>query len=368
MATKTVDASNVASLGEDIFKEGTVKKTRAQELAEKLKGAIPTPPPVATERKKREKLPEPKEFVEVTTSLVGKDEILRTIALGHICGLPVLLLGEKGTAKSNAAFDYAAAIKGTHFQMQLNIGTPPTAFYSVDMASWQKGDIKYIAPICDADVVVIDETDKASPQIQNIMLSALREKRAYLGGIQMDMKWKVWIATANDVSASDMKLPFWDRMVLKKRIDRVPINELVQAWKPKERVVKIPLEFITQIDPSLVKVTAETIYDNISDRTFTFIPRIVSGIKGIWRCNDVDAMRKVCELLAPDRLSALMPKLAPPEYFDMKAMLLTVKSSTDKKFEKKTLNELRSRLSTVKPSNQSEADLYAEIQEEVDTL
>ena len=67
----------------------------------------------------------------IKTKLIGKQEVFNALALGEALQLPVLLLGEPGTGKTQALLDYAAskynydrdAVRNNTFVIELDEGT-----------------------------------------------------------------------------------------------------------------------------------------------------------------------------------------------------------------------------------------------------
>ena len=49
---------------------------------------------------------------KIKTSLVGKDELFKVIALGESTRMPILFVGVPGVAKTQTLIDYAAAMSG----------------------------------------------------------------------------------------------------------------------------------------------------------------------------------------------------------------------------------------------------------------
>jgi len=265
------------------------------------------------------------EIRNVITKLIGKDDIFKILALGEATKLPVLLLGEPGTGKTQSLLDYAAAkfgynrdlVRKNTFVIELDEGTKTSEIKGrVNMKSLLE-DKKYEvdAPIVNAKYVLINEVDKGTSGVRNTLLSIMRERAIFYGSEVKKCQWDVLAGSCNTIPDDELENPFWDRFVLTVKVDRVGVDGIKNIWAqkgPKHLDIKVPTldEICAEvIEKGKAFKFLDSIYDAVSDRTATFAPIIAKAIKLIYDVDDNEALMKACELIAPSKLTELATKL-----------------------------------------------------------
>ena len=262
----------------------------------------------------------------IKTKLIGKEEVFNALALGEALQLPVLLLGEPGTGKTQALLDYAAskynydrnAVRNNTFVIELDEGTKTSEIKGrVNMKSLlENKEYKIDAPIADAEFVMINEVDKGNSAIRNTMLSIMREKAIFYGDEVKKCKWQSFVGSCNQINGSEEDNPFWDRFVLTLNVDRVGFDTIFKTFKGTitELEISIPTDkdikdMTEKVDIHKTKRFIKAVYDKISDRTASYIPKMVNAIKLIYGLEDIEAIMKCCSLIAPERVSVVASKL-----------------------------------------------------------
>ncbi len=145
----------------------------------------------------------------IETSLINKEEVFKMMALAESTGLPCLLVGEPGVAKTKTVIEYAKAwlnkdgkMTAQDFAQKIYIletdeGTKASEIKGMPDLGKLFTENKYelAAPIADAEIVIINEVDKASSAIRNAMLGVMNEKFLFNGKHKIPCKWKLFIAT-----------------------------------------------------------------------------------------------------------------------------------------------------------------------------
>ena len=262
----------------------------------------------------------------IKTKLIGKQEVFNALALGEALQLPVLLLGEPGTGKTQALLDYAAskynynreAVRANTFVIELDEGTKTSEIKGRVNMKQLLEDKKYTidAPIVDAEFVMINEVDKGNSAIRNTMLSIMREKAIFYGDEIKKCKWKVFTGSCNQITGSEADNPFWDRFVLTLNVDRVGPDVILKTFTGKVNTQEISIPTIEDINNMAEKVDSrlcnkfiKAVYDAVSDRTASYLPKVVNAIKLVYGLEDIEAIMKCCALVAPDRISFVSTKL-----------------------------------------------------------
>lgn len=293
--------------------------------------------------------------LSIKTQLYAKDEVFRIIALGHRTGLPVLLIGPPGVAKTQVSIDYAASFGGKVFTTQFNMGTRPSSILGVlDIpALVHKGEQRTISPIAEADLIHIDEVDKGSQEVRNMLLSIMRERKLMLGAEgERACNWKVFVGTCNGIPMDEITDPFWDRFVIKYSVDRVGIDDFGEIWKCNERTLLLNVASVDHVPEDISKKLATFLYPSTTDRTLSYIPNLIAAVKGIWNLDDVSATVKVAHLIAPGQADRFISSMIQKEYVDARAYIQNALKLQDAETAAQALSNAEKLILKVKDAGQ----------------
>lgn len=277
------------------------------------------------------------EVRQIETSLINKEEVFKMLALAEATGLPCLLIGQPGVAKTKTVVDYAKAWLNKDGKMTAKDFAEKIYILETDegtKASEIKGmpdlgklftDNEYSlsTPIADAEIVIINEVDKASSAIRNAMLGVMNEKFLFNGKHKIPCKWKLFIATCNDIPKEEKGSPFWDRFMLKHTVNRVSAGEMVKYYNKGGRDYRekfnigIPSKAeINEVEIPAAKLEKylEVGYQHSSDRTLTFVPTLSKAVSYIWDISVDKALVKTAQIMIDQTAgSELQNKLMSPE-------------------------------------------------------
>lgn len=263
---------------------------------------------------------------KIKTRLVGKTEVFQMLALGEATKLPVLLLGEPGVGKTQALLDYAAskynynreAVRNNTFVIELDEGTKTSEIKGrVNMKSLlEDKEYKVDAPIADAEFVLINEVDKGTSGVRNTLLSVMREKAIFYGNEVKKCAWEIFAGSCNVIPNDELENPFWDRFVLTQKVTRIGSDTMQEIWEDKHGISEVELNVPTvqeinntSMERKHMKKFLNVVYSSASDRTIFHVPFITKAVKIVYKLNDVEAILKTCELIAPGKLGELSSKL-----------------------------------------------------------
>ncbi len=263
---------------------------------------------------------------KIKTRLVGKTEVFQMLALGEATKLPVLLLGEPGVGKTQALLDYAAskynynreAVRKNTFVIELDEGTKTSEIKGrVNMKSLlEDKEYKVDAPIADAEFVLINEVDKGTSGVRNTLLSVMREKAIFYGNEVKKCAWEIFAGSCNIIPNDELENPFWDRFVLTQKVVRIGSDTMQEIWENKHGISEIELKVPsiqeinnTSMEKKHMKKFLNVVYTSASDRTIFHVPFITKAVKIVYSLNDVEAILKTCELIAPGKLGEISAKL-----------------------------------------------------------
>jgi len=277
------------------------------------------------------------EVRNIETSLINKEEVFKMLALAEATGLPLLLVGNPGVAKTKTIIEYAKAwlnkdgkmtaedFANKIYVLETDEGTKASEIKGIPDLSKLFTDNKYelSTPIADAEIVVINEVDKASSAIRNAMLGVMNEKFLFNGKHKIPCKWKLFVATCNEIPKEETGSPFWDRFMLKMTVNRVTAGELVKYYEKGARdyrekfTIGIPNKAeMANLEVPVKKMEKylEVGYQSSSDRTLTFVPSLTRAVSYIWDISIDKALVKTAQIMIGQTAgSELQNKLMSPE-------------------------------------------------------
>ena len=273
----------------------------------------------------------------IDTSLINKEEVFKMLALAEATGLPCLLVGAPGVAKTKTIIDYAKAwlnrdgnmtaedFANKIYILETDEGTKASEIKGMPDLGKLFTDNKYElnTPIADAEIVIINEVDKASSGIRNAMLGVMNEKFLFNGKHKIPCKWKLFVATCNEIPKDETGSPFWDRFMLKMTVNRVSAGELAKYFSKGARnyrekfSIGVPnkqeIESL-EVPANKLEKYLEVGYQHSSDRTLTFVPSLTKAVSYIWDISLDKALVKTAQIMISQNAgSELQNKLMSPE-------------------------------------------------------
>ena len=252
----------------------------------------------------------------IKTNLSKKKDLFNVLALAEAISLPVLLIGDPGVAKTAAVMDYAKSAKGGTlnnddvFLLETDEGTRSNAVKgNIDLeALTTTNKYKIVSPIADAEFVIINEIDKASASLRNSLLGVMNEKVLFNGAEKKQCKWNTFVATCNKIPEDEKDSPFWDRFAITFRVDRLREADMLEYFQNggrdnvQEYKVNLPegnviSENLAKLDIKKIKMVMDICYGSLSDRTLTYVPKLVSNIMAVYNTSQDRAFVKAVELL-----------------------------------------------------------------------
>jgi MoxR-like ATPase len=277
------------------------------------------------------------EVRHIETSLINKEEVFKMLALAEATGLPLLLIGEPGVAKTKTIIEYAKAwlnkdgkMTAEDFQNKMYIletdeGTKASEIKGMpDLGKlFTENTYEVNAPVAEADIVIINEVDKASSAIRNAMLGVMNEKFLFNGKNKIPCKWKLFIATCNEIPKDEKDSPFWDRFMLKMTVNRVSAGDMSKYYAKGARNYKesFKIGIPNQAELDTIEIPSNKLdkylevgYQHSSDRTLTFVPKLTKAVSYVWDISVDKALVKTAQIMINQSAgSELQNKLMSPE-------------------------------------------------------
>jgi MoxR-like ATPase len=251
----------------------------------------------------------------INTNLAKKKDLFDVLALSEAIGLPVLLIGDPGVAKTKAVTDYAETALGELsnndiFLLETDEGTRSNAVKgNIDLeALTTQNKYQVVSPIAEAKFVVINEIDKASASLRNSLLGVMNEKYIFNGTEKKKCVWDAFVATCNEIPEDEADSPFWDRFAITFRVDRLREADMLDYFANGGRnsmqkyTINLPepgeVEAnLKALDVKKIKKVMDLTYSKLSDRTLSYVPTLVANIMAVYTTNQDRAFVKAVELL-----------------------------------------------------------------------
>lgn len=287
--------------------------------------------------------------LDISTTLQGKQEIFKVLAVAHATGKPVLLVGPPGTGKTKALLDYSLAVyQGNKkeaiqnaFILETDEGTRSKEIKGqIDVEKLVVENKYHLnSPITTSKFVLINEVEKASASLRNAMLSVMNEKFLFNGKSKVPCNWELFCASCNSINGDKAEAPFWDRFVFKQTVDRITSSQMVSYLSKKNKITQITLNLPDkaeldalerQIPKDKLKIFIDLLYKRLSDRTLSFTPRIIAAVSVVYELDLVRGMVQTANLLAGKDIAAdLAGKLEPKELTDIRSNIEMIATLDD---------------------------------------
>ncbi|MDX2249018.1 MAG: AAA family ATPase [Bacteroidia bacterium] len=169
---------------------------------------------------------------QLSQNLFEKEKVIRLTLLSALAGQSIFLLGPPGVAKSMIARRLKFAFAGANsFEYLMGkFSTPDEVFGPVSISKLRNEDkyerltAKYLPG---ANIVFLDEIWKASPPIQNALLTVLNEKIYRNGEQEFKVDIRGLISASNELPIKGEGLEaLWDRFLIRVVITNIESEDL----------------------------------------------------------------------------------------------------------------------------------------------
>ena len=132
--------------------------------------------------------------------MVGKTEAVKLAVIGLISHGHLLIEDAPGVGKTMLARSLAKSINCTFKRIQFTPDMLPGDIIGVTVYNQKKGDFEFRPGPIDAQVVLADEINRATPKVQSALLEAMEERQITVDGVthQMPSPFHV-LATQNPI-------------------------------------------------------------------------------------------------------------------------------------------------------------------------
>jgi MoxR-like ATPase len=204
-------------------------------------------------------------ITNLSAGLYEREAAVRLGLLSALAGESLFLLGRPGTGKSLVARRLQQAFRDAKAFSYLmgRFSTPEEVFGPISIAKLRDEDRyerKVTDYLPDADVVFLDEIWKASPPIQNALLTALNERKYRNGSQEITLPLKAFVGASNELPGdTEESAAFWDRFLVRLVLEPITDDSQFRA------LLRSSEDAYREVVPHDQRITAEE-YDSIQDQ------------------------------------------------------------------------------------------------------
>ncbi len=161
--------------------------------------------------------------------LVERELLVELITLSAIAEEHLLVIGEPGTAKSEAVRRVAQALGGQYFEYLLGRFTEPSELFGpLDVLKLQQGKLEIVTAgmLPEAEIAFLDEVFLGSTAILNTLLGILNERSFRRGNTQLRVPLRICVGASNALPSDPALAAFADRFLTRVFVSSVPDSQL----------------------------------------------------------------------------------------------------------------------------------------------
>lgn len=217
---------------------------------------------------------------KLSSDLQERDEAIKLSLLALLSGESIFLLGPPGVAKSLLARKIKESLlEAKEFEYLMNrFSTPEELFGPVSLVKLEedKYERKIEGYLPDSEIIFLDEIWKASPSIQNTLLTVINERIFKNGTETLTVPLKLLIAASNELPAEGEGLEaLYDRFLIRLFVNNVSDKEkfriLIDNTNKLNNIIadneKLTYEELKDIKENASKII-------LDDTSFSFIVQL----------------------------------------------------------------------------------------------
>ncbi|WP_297477095.1 MoxR family ATPase [Thermococcus sp.] len=219
---------------------------------------------------------------EVGRALVGMDETVELMTIALIANGHVLIEGVPGVAKTTLIKNFARTLGLKFARIQMTPDLLPADLIGHTFYDMRSGEFKIRKGPIFANVVLVDEINRASPKTQSALLEAMEERQVTIEGLSLKLPEPfVVLATMNPVEMEGVyELPTAqvDRFMMKIDISYLP-EETEREMLRRKNLGEFSEARQVVLQNELARARRETMTVHVSDAVIDYIYSLVKATR-----------------------------------------------------------------------------------------
>lgn len=134
--------------------------------------------------------------------IVGKNEVIRQVAVCFLCGGHVLLEDVPGTGKTMLLRTFSKTVGGDFKRIQFTPDLLPSDLTGINFYNPKTGDFEFRPGPLFSGMILADEINRATPRTQSALLEAMEEGQVTVDGVTRPMQQPFMVmATQNPIES-----------------------------------------------------------------------------------------------------------------------------------------------------------------------
>ncbi|NJE85993.1 MoxR family ATPase [Thermococcus sp. CX2] len=215
---------------------------------------------------------------EVGKAIVGMDDVVELMTIALIANGHILLEGVPGIAKTTLSKNFAQTLGLKFSRIQMTPDILPADIIGHTFYDMRTGEFKIRKGPIFANVVLVDEINRASPKTQSALLEAMEERQVTIEGLPLKLPEPfIVLATRNPVEMEGVyELPTAqvDRFMMKIDLTYLPEESEKAMLRRKNRGEFSEASQVVPVS-ELAKARREAMKVHVSDAIIDYIYSIV---------------------------------------------------------------------------------------------
>ena len=217
--------------------------------------------------------------------IVGKDEVIRQVAVSFLCGGHVLLEDVPGTGKTMLLRAFAKTVGGDFKRIQFTPDLLPSDLTGINFYNPKIGEFEFRPGPLFAGMILADEINRATPRTQSALLESMEEGQITVDGVSRAMQEPFMVmATQNPIeSYGTFPLPEaqMDRFFMRLSMGYMEREQEISVIsRPSSRVLVEDLQQVVTLEETL-QLRQELHQVHVSQDVVGYIMDIVEATRKV---------------------------------------------------------------------------------------